>query len=342
MAALMTLEQIAAANPALITTKIRIDKETQQASVIDVVRLITGKSSTHASRALNTLEHVDQKMVQLRINGKGKKTPVCDATTMVEIIWELPGKAAKVFRRQCAHYIVRILGGDASLIEEMRDRAETSTSEQRDFLLGKRGTDMREQDEAAAKRLKLRQAEVDMDLYVKEKRAKCDLIDSEQKKVNLNLAAYERKINFDMSERERKINFDMTERERKMNESAVSFNKNLMEGIFSGDAHMQAAFKDYAMVALNLNVQESSNLDQFAPDISSIIASLGYRGQNNSILSKIGRAVSKAYKKENGSHPPDKTKKYVNGCIREVNAYRKSDLDMIQDVIRKILSPNEV
>jgi hypothetical protein len=81
---------------------------------------------------------------------------------MVEIIWELPGGAAKAFRRQCAHYIVRILGGDASLVEEMRDRADASTAPQRDFFIGKRGTDAREKDEAAAKILKLRREEDEM------------------------------------------------------------------------------------------------------------------------------------------------------------------------------------
>ena len=96
---------------------------------------------------------------------KGKKTPVCDAATMVEIIWELPGKAAKAFRRQCAHYIVRILGGDASLVEEMKDRADVSTSSQQDFFLGKRGTDTRERDESAARKLKIRREESDILIF---------------------------------------------------------------------------------------------------------------------------------------------------------------------------------
>ena len=113
-------------NPALTNSNIRIDKATLQASVLDVIRLITGQNAKGASKIIERLVKLS-KCRQLRINGKGKLTPVCDASTMVDIIWELPGKAAKVFRRQCAHYIVRILGGDASLVEEMRNRAEVST-----------------------------------------------------------------------------------------------------------------------------------------------------------------------------------------------------------------------
>ena len=41
------------------------------------------------------IENIDQ----LRINGKGRETPVADAPTCIEIIWALPGKAAKEFRR---------------------------------------------------------------------------------------------------------------------------------------------------------------------------------------------------------------------------------------------------
>ena len=106
---LMTLEELFEANPALKQTKIRIDKATQKASVIDVIRLITGKKSGYASQALDRLDQIlVSQCGQLKINGKGRLTPVCDAKTMVQVIWELPGKTAKAFRRQCAIYICRI------------------------------------------------------------------------------------------------------------------------------------------------------------------------------------------------------------------------------------------
>ena len=46
----------------------------------DVVMLVTGKKSNHAGRDVLTLpDYLVQKMVHLRINGKGKPTPVADA-----------------------------------------------------------------------------------------------------------------------------------------------------------------------------------------------------------------------------------------------------------------------
>jgi hypothetical protein len=131
-ATLLTLDEISSMNPMLVTAKIRIDKATQQASVLDVIKLITGQKSNSATK---TFCRLTADCRQLRIDGKGKLTPVCDAKTMVEIIWELPGRAAKAFRRQCVHYIVRILGGDASLVGEMRGRADASAASQRDFFI---------------------------------------------------------------------------------------------------------------------------------------------------------------------------------------------------------------
>jgi hypothetical protein len=64
------------------------------------------------------------KIDQLRINNKGRETPVADARTCVEIIWCLPGKAAKEFRRACAHYITRILTGDSSVIVDVQNQLD--------------------------------------------------------------------------------------------------------------------------------------------------------------------------------------------------------------------------
>ena len=64
------------------------------------------------------------KIDQLRINNKGRETPVADSRTCVEIIWCLPGKAAKEFRRACAHYITRILTGDSSVIVDVQNQLD--------------------------------------------------------------------------------------------------------------------------------------------------------------------------------------------------------------------------
>ena len=47
-----------------------------------------------------------------------RATPVATAAEMVDIVWQLPGTAA--FRRNCAQLVVRFLGGDETLVDEIR------------------------------------------------------------------------------------------------------------------------------------------------------------------------------------------------------------------------------
>lgn len=85
---------------------IRVDQATQKVSVHDVVHFICQKPGNYASQTFLRLEKVypelTPKWCKLRINGKGRETPVADAATLVEIAWLLPGKKAASFRRKGA------------------------------------------------------------------------------------------------------------------------------------------------------------------------------------------------------------------------------------------------
>ena len=124
---------------------IRVDYATQQGSVNDVVKMVLGCDSSNANNALRRLKEdvpeLGAACTQLRINGKGKLTPVADAKTLVEIVFLLPGKIARDFRRKSAAKVCRLLGGDSTLAAEIEQRRTTlqSTPEGRAtqaFLLG--------------------------------------------------------------------------------------------------------------------------------------------------------------------------------------------------------------
>jgi hypothetical protein len=87
-----TLTQIMELNPSLATRKIRVNNETQQGSVIDVIRMISGGTSGKASDIIKTLTSVSSQIAHLRINGRGKMTPVANAATLQMIVHLLPGK----------------------------------------------------------------------------------------------------------------------------------------------------------------------------------------------------------------------------------------------------------
>ena len=80
MSDLMTLDECLAFNGDFKT--IRVDKATQQASVIDLIRMITGQTSRDSGKALTRLGgEWEARCLRLRINGKGLETPVADAKT---------------------------------------------------------------------------------------------------------------------------------------------------------------------------------------------------------------------------------------------------------------------
>ena len=110
-----------------VLDRIRFDEASRRGSVIDVVALVTGKDFRHASNAWNELSRsfpeVSQKVGHLRFPGRGQRdTPVAPVSTLVEVAWLCPGRAAKEFRRQGAVTLCRALGGDLSLVEEIEQR----------------------------------------------------------------------------------------------------------------------------------------------------------------------------------------------------------------------------
>lgn len=110
-----------------ITTAIRIDVASNKGSVIDVIRLVNHNlTSGNAANVLANLTKENPELatrtVNIRINQKGKLSPVADFGTLVHIIFCLPGKAAREFRARSAHQICRLMGGDMRIIAEVQAR----------------------------------------------------------------------------------------------------------------------------------------------------------------------------------------------------------------------------
>ena len=97
-------------------------------SSVDVAMAITGKCARKAAQDIGFLKNrypdVAQNLNYVRfpdaLGHKGKKdTPVCDARGIVEIMLLLPGRHAAMVRRQAAALLVRYLGGDITLVDEV-------------------------------------------------------------------------------------------------------------------------------------------------------------------------------------------------------------------------------
>lgn len=92
----------------------------------DVIQFVTQGNPAYSARILARMceQHTElhPKWMKLRINGKGRETPVADAATLVEIAWLCPGKAAVQFRRKGAETVCRMLGGDLTLVDEIQHK----------------------------------------------------------------------------------------------------------------------------------------------------------------------------------------------------------------------------
>ena len=127
-----------------LTDGIRVDQATQKGSVYDVIQLVLSCTSRNTfqtfNRLLSQFPQLHAGCMKLRINGKGRVTPVADAPTLIEVAWLLPGKTATEFRRKGAESVCRLLGGDLSLVDEVQRRhAQVAGTAEEGFLLAASG-----------------------------------------------------------------------------------------------------------------------------------------------------------------------------------------------------------
>ena len=98
-------------------------------SVYDLIEAVTGQPTTSARiifvRIVAANPEVNTMCINFKFPGRGQRpTPVTDARGVVTILNLLPGRAAARFRAASADVMVRFLGGDLTLVAEIRRNAE--------------------------------------------------------------------------------------------------------------------------------------------------------------------------------------------------------------------------
>ena len=93
-------------------------------SILDVISTITGLETNGSSVVYTRLKEdfpeVATKSSHFKFPGRGQRdTPVTDAHGITEIVMLLLGKAAAHVRRQAATVLVRFLGGDLSMVDQI-------------------------------------------------------------------------------------------------------------------------------------------------------------------------------------------------------------------------------
>lgn len=108
--------------------KVRYTKEQPvKVSVFDIIKTITATTNPRPAYTNLQLQYpaVVNGFSNFQFPGMGERlTPVCKVNEMIEIINVLPGPRAARFRQAGAKVLVRYLGGDESLIDEIRENAQ--------------------------------------------------------------------------------------------------------------------------------------------------------------------------------------------------------------------------
>lgn len=99
---------------------------------VDLVMVVTGKDRDHAGQALRSISNdifhsLNFSERQLSTRG-GPKTKLVSLQHAIELVMVLPGKVAKETRVQFAEIIKRYIAGDQTLIVEINDNANSTSS----------------------------------------------------------------------------------------------------------------------------------------------------------------------------------------------------------------------
>ena len=312
----------------------RIDRATNKGSVIDVIRLITNQQSRDAGKYFIRMQREHSELgpgcLHIRINGKGKPTPVADAKTLMEIVWLLPGKKAKEFRRSCAQYICRVLGGDPSLVREMEMRTRHTPQEQTDFFMQNVDTpdmDLMEQKERVA----MKRKQMELDFSEREERIKRMRAETLQMRAEtLQIEANANKISKEAEiEHTRSILSLMSEDE--MDERDRIYFHDLKRRLI--DEHVNANG-----LKMLTNGEECKQRQEIS--LVSVGAKYGLRYKHN-LQSSIGRLAARLYRvRHDNKSPPKRTVLYGGRPILE-NAYFEDDEDILRYAIMTYLDERD-
>jgi hypothetical protein len=238
-----------------------------------------------------SLRELFENIDQLRINGKGHLTPVADAPTCVEIIWELPGKAAKAFRRQCAHLICRILGADRTLIEEIEVRYNRTPQSVKDIMT------------AHVERPVLPEQSIE-ELKMTRKRK---ILDLEEQEENIKRMRTENEI-LALKNKESTYNFYKTIKQERPH-----------------DLPWMTACED-GMRNVIIPISTILYTNPYCADISTVLRERKTKYDQKTLV-KIGMHLSKQHLLNFGCAPHKVGQKWVNGSLRKVNVYEKHKED---------------
>ena len=280
-----------------------------EASVINVISAVTGKNSNDSAVAFKRLcekyPEVTSGCRNHKFPGKGQRdTPVANARGIWKIITLLPGKAAAIFRDKSGDVMIRYLGGDESLIAEIR---------------GNRA--MQEQ-------LAVENPEHPLRFIGK-------TVEAETKN-EFNALEFER-MKLEIEERKFRLKRMQIEFADQLMESFAPDERDLL---FIKDAKRTCMRDMFGATMLTNADGEQQLMPLFRREltIGDVAKSLDLPYKSLDVLKTYGTACARLYRAEHNGESPPKRDQNVGGAIRKVNCYFEEHKDLL---IRGIMSTQE-
>ena len=314
-----------ALTPQQILARIRYDTDSQRGSVLDVVQLVTGCAQANASRDLQRILEVHPdlrpKMKDLKFNGRGQRpTPVAPLPVLIEIAWLCPGRHAQAFRRTGARTLCRALGGDLSLVDEIKARHEevAGTDEQAALLAGTGVSTAEANGQAMAPNPEFTA------LDLEERRARIERMKIENMQMQMRMQMDAKMQEQEAARGALALADDLEARAKRETDER--------QRLFLND-QAKNVVRIYMPGAQRLALHDATEHDNEPLMLTDVVVSMGAK-PSPTLLQAAGRAAAQLFRREHGRDPP-KHNQLVNGAVRPVNTYFERDRSMLERAVRE-------
>jgi hypothetical protein len=284
-------------------TRVRtVDLEgVKRVSALDVIKLMIDPRSSASvvwSRVTEQFPDLLQGMVNYRFSGAGQRpTPTINAQSTVMLMNVIPGKCAVKFRLHCADIVVRFLGGDETLISDVHRNADIQENLHVNHPYSIFGAD------------------------VKRRRDDADSIEESALRLR--------------ETRARVMHMELNV----IREGADLLK--MFDPTGNIDAPVALILKDATQNALALQSNDEHGTPKTDARHQMSVSDLyhkttGNRG-NNAIWLKIGKALSKEYRRLHQGKPIPQVERRIDGTTRMINVYSTIEDPWIEEFIKNLV-----
>lgn len=301
-------------------------------SAVDVIKVVTGKDKRYSAEQLRIVIKdgffSDEKVVQKKLPGKGNsRSSTVSFQDAIELIFVLPGKTAKTFRRKAAEIITRYYGGDPSLIDEIEANAASKApiNVMARASLGKRLNSDEEQQLSLERVHRNKRMELENQALELE-------IETKRKTMELEIQAKTRNFEMDFQARSMEIQQQLMERyeslcpDQTMDERMKSRFRDSMANLASQSTSWPAITNGEN----TLTTSTASTLKS----VSELADNIGIRLKTGDVCT-LGKKVKDWYRDTHDRNEPQSVLKNVNGHDTQVAAYQQEDWNEIEKMIRE-------